>query len=107
MPAVTRISDRTEGTCSAGLDCCPHGRSGTNAGGSPNVTVNGLRVHRKGDSGSCNCPHGGTFESAEGSPNVNANGQPITRIGDAAACINCGQIGRHASGSPNVTVNGA
>ena len=76
MPVATRIGDSTTGTCDLGLDCCPHGRSGTNATGSPDVFINELACHRLGDTGPTNCPHGGTFESIEGSPDVFVNGKP-------------------------------
>lgn len=105
MPASTRINDSTSGICNLKLDCCSHGRSGTNATGSPNVFINDLACHRVTDTGPCNCPHGGIFKSIEGSPNVFVNGLPKTRIGDTTQCINCGELGHHVSGSPNVFVN--
>lgn len=106
MPAVTRISDSTVGTCDMGLPCCSHGRSGTNATGSPNVFVNTLASHRVTDTGPCNCPHGGSFISTEGSPNVFVNNKPQTRISDTTICQNCGESGNHSTGSPNVFANG-
>ncbi|TWH45889.1 PAAR domain-containing protein [Sporomusa sp. KB1] len=106
MPAVTRRGDGTTGICNPGLPCCPHGRSGTNQEASPNVFVNGLPLHRKGDSGPTNCPHGGIFESVAGSATVMINGHPATRIGDATTCQICGQPGSHTSASPNVFIGG-
>jgi len=105
MPKVTRIGDEEENTCNPGYDCCPHHRVGTNATGSPNVFVNGKKVHRVNDTGPTNCPHGGTFESISGSPNVFVNGKPVTRIGDSTKCKKCGLVGKHISGSPDVIVN--
>ena len=102
MPAVTRISDNTTGICDVGLPCCPHGRSGTNGSGSPDVFVNGLAAHRLGDTGPCNCPHGGTFGSTSGIITVFGNGKPLTRIGDTTSCLGCGMSGSHVSGSGNV-----
>lgn len=106
MPAVTRVSDGTTGACDIGLDCCPHGRAGTNNTGSPNVFVNGLPLHRLTDTGPTNCPHGGTFASTSGSGTVFCNGLPVTRIGDATTCQSCGIVGSHVSGSPNVFAGG-
>jgi uncharacterized Zn-binding protein involved in type VI secretion len=106
MPAGTRITDGTTGICDIGLDCCPHGRAGTNATGSPNVTINHIPAHLLADTGSCNCPHGGSYESIEGSPNVTINSRKVTRIGDATRCLACGKMGAHVEGSPNVAFNG-
>ena len=106
MPAVTRVGDSTAGVCNVGLPCCPHGRSGTNSVGSPNVFVNGQPLHRLTDTGPCNCPHGGTFASNSGSSSVFVNGKPATRIGDTTVCQSCGQSGSHVAGSPNVFVGG-
>lgn len=103
MAAVTRVNDGTSGTCDLGLPCCPHSRAGTNNVGSPNVTVNGLPLHRLDDTGPCNCPHGGTFASVSGSSSVTVNGKPVTRIGDTTQCQVCGKSGSHVAGSPNVT----
>jgi uncharacterized Zn-binding protein involved in type VI secretion len=106
MPAAARAGDSTTGICDIGLPCCPHGRSGTNAAGSPDVFINGQPAHRLGDTGPTNCPHGGTFESVQGSATVFVNGLPLTRIGDTTVCGACGKNGSHASGSPNVFVGG-
>ena len=106
MPAATRQGDSTTGTCNLGLDCCPHGRTGTNSQVSGNVFINGLGVHRLSDTGLANCPHGGTFQSVSASGTVVANGLGVTRIGDATQCTICGQAGSHAEGSPNVIVGG-
>ena len=102
MPAVTKVGDSTVGTCNLGLDCCPHGRSGTNSVGSPNVFVNSQPAHRLSDTGPCNCPHGGTFNSVAGSATVFVNGLNLTRIGDTTQCGSCGMPGSHSSGSANV-----
>lgn len=104
MSKATRIGDGTSGICDLGLECCPHGRAGTNSSGSANVFINGKRVHRRGDTGSCNCPHGGSYQSTGASATVFANGRGITRIGDVTTCQNCGCAGNHVSGSDNVYV---
>lgn len=106
MPAAARIGDTTTGVCNKKLPCCPHGRTGTNATASPNVSVNGLQLHRLNDTGATNCPHGGTFVSIAGSGTVSCNGRPVVRVGDVTVCQSCGLSGTHVSGSPNVTVGG-
>ena len=106
MPAATRQGDSTTGVCNLGLDCCPHGRAGTNNQVSGNVFVNGLGVHRLSDTGPTNCPHGGTFQSVSASGTVIVNGLGVTRVGDSTKCTACGQGGSHVSGSPNVIVGG-
>lgn len=102
MPAVTRLGDTTTGICNIGQGCCPHDRTGTNGSTSPNVYVNGKGLHRLADTGPTNCPHSGTFESVSGSATVFCNGKPVTRIGDTTKCRDCGQVGSHTVGSPNV-----
>ena len=106
MPSIARIGDSTTGTCSVGLICCPHSRSGTVTDTSEDVFVNGVGVFRVGDSGSCNCPHGGTFKGVSGSTQVFANGKQVARIGDSTSCVSCGLAGTVTSGSPNVFANG-
>lgn len=106
MAAVTRIGDGTSGVCNIGLPCCPHGRSGSNGAGSPNVFVNGIALHRLSDTGSTNCPHGGMFATTAGSSVVYCNGKPVTRVGDTTVCQSCGQSGTHVGGSPNVFAGG-
>ena len=106
MPAITRVDDGTSGNCNIGEPCCPHGRSGNNSNGSPNVFVNSKPLHRVSDTGPTNCPHGGSFDSTAGSSSVFCNGQPVTRIGDATTCKVCGQAGNHTTGSPNVFAGG-
>ena len=106
MAAATRIGDGTSGTCDLGLECCPHGRAGTNSTGSPNVYINKIKAHRRGDTGPCNCPHGGTFQSTGCSKSVFINGRGATRIGDGTTCMACGMPGNHVSGSRNVFIGG-
>lgn len=81
MPAVTRLGD----------SCTGHGafppRPSTSA--SPNVNVNGIPVHRQGDSWAVHCNptpscHGSAL--AAGSGTVNVNGKGIGRVGDPVAC---------------------
>lgn len=107
MSAATRINDTTSGVCDLGLeDCCPHGRTGINEQGSPNVYINSRPVHRLGDGGGIICPHSGYFISVAASSTVFANGRGITRVGDGTTCVVCGQPGNHANGSQNVFVGG-
>lgn len=106
MAAATRIDDNTSGTCDLGLECCPHGRTGTNTAGSPNVFINKKAAHREGDDGSIACPHGGSFISTEGSSTVFINSKAATRIGDRTVCVGCGQGGSHTNGSENVFIGG-
>ena len=103
---ATRITDTTSGICNLGLPCCPHGRTGTNSEGSPNVFINGQPAHRLGDGGGIACPHGGFFQSVEASKTVFVNGVGLTRVGDATVCVVCGMAGVHVSGSLNVFVGG-
>lgn len=105
MPKVTRIGDNEVGTCDLGLPDCPHSRSGINSVGSPDIIVNGIKLHRLTDTGPTNCPHGGTFASVSGSTDVIANNLQVTRIGDTTQCKKCGEKGTHVSGSPDVIVN--
>lgn len=105
MPAATRVTDETVGTCNPGYKCCPHSRNGINTQGSPNVFINDLDSHRLTDDGDCRCPHGGTYDSTQGSPNVFVNGLAKTRINDETTCQNCGVKGHHITGSPNVFIN--
>ena len=102
MAATTRVTDGTVGICDIGDICCPHGRSGTNATGSPDVDINGLPGHRLTDTGPCNCPHSGTYQSVEGCADVEVNDLPLTTIGHTTLCMSCGKTGNHVSGSPDV-----
>lgn len=104
MNEATRIGDDTTGTCNPGRDCCPHGRSGINTEGSPDVRISGASVHRIGDTGSCRCPHSGTYKSVAGSSSVRANGKGITRIGDTTRCQFCGVAGAHVGHSSDVRI---
>ena len=98
MPAVTRIGDAD----------VPHCSGMTRAGGSPNVTVNGIGVSRAGDSNTPHlrppnrppCPtHAAAI--AAGSRTVTVNGRGIGRVGDSIS--GCTAV---AAGSPNVTAGG-
>lgn len=104
MPAATRKNDITNGTCSAGFDCCSHNRSGINTEVSGDVFINGLGARRLGDIGDCRCPHGGSYKSEEGSGTVFINGKPAVRIGDMTRCTSCGDTGNHVTGSPDVFI---
>lgn len=106
MPAAARLGDQEVGTCNMKEPCCPHSRVGTNGTVSPNVFINGLGAHRKGDTGPCNCPHGGTFVTTGGSSTVFINGRSAVRISDSTNCQNCGQPGSHSTGSDNVFIGG-
>lgn len=80
MPAVSREGD----------SCTGHGgfppRAST--GGSGNVLVNGIGVHREGDGWATHCLSSSCHDSAlaSGSSTVSANGQGIARLGDPVAC---------------------
>ena len=100
MPAVVRLGD----ICT-GHECFP---PRSNVEGSPNVFVNGLPVHRVGDSWDVHTcthpeiPHGSHAGSqSSGSSKVFVNGRAVARIGDSVSCgSSC------ASGSPNVFAGG-
>jgi uncharacterized Zn-binding protein involved in type VI secretion len=66
----------------------------------------GIKVHLKGQSGSCNCPHGGTFESIEGTSNLMVEGIPVTLVGHSTKCKNCGKSGSHTTGTEVLQVHG-
>lgn len=96
MPAVTRLGDT----------CTGHGafppRPSTS--GSPNVNVNGIPVHRQGDSWAVHCDpspscHGSVLDS--GSSTVKVNGKDMGRVGDPVACGSS-----VATGSNNVFAGG-
>ncbi len=96
MPAVSRLDDQ----------CTGHGafppRASTSA--SPDVFVNGIAVHRQGDSWAVHCDpspscHGSAL--AMGSGSVFVNGLPIARVGDPVACGSS-----IAQGSPDVFAGG-
>lgn len=81
MPAVTRLGDMGTG----------HGdwppRAST--GGSGDVFVNGIPLHRVGDAWAVHCnPENICHASvlAAGSATVFANGRAVGRVGDAVAC---------------------
>lgn len=91
MPAVTRLGDNC-----TGHGCFPP-RPSTSASG--NVFVNGIGVHRQGDSWGVHCCgtpcHGGSL--AAGSGTVYVNSKQCGRIGDP---VDCGSA--VSSGSGNV-----
>jgi uncharacterized Zn-binding protein involved in type VI secretion len=91
MPAIVRLGDK-----SCGHGCFP-ARPNTEA--SPNVFVNGKRVHRVGDAWDTHCCgpvcHDGVASS--GSNTVFINSKPVCRVGDS---ISCGDT--MCEGSPNV-----
>ena len=94
MPAVTR-----KGDSGSGHGCFPPRPS---SGGSSNVFVNGIPVHRQGDSWPDNVcvvkPHPSHPGSlASGSGTVYANAKQVGRIGDP---VDCGSV--VAAGSSNV-----
>lgn len=97
MPAITRLGD----TCT-GHGCWP---ARSSSGGSADVRIDGIPVHRVGDGWSAHtCPaipetHASVL--ATGSPTVFANGHAVGRIGDAVACGSA-----VASGSATVFADG-
>lgn len=88
MSGIVRFSD----SCT-GHGCYPP-RSNIEASG--NVSVNGLGVHRVGDSwethgcGVC-VPHSSL--QATGSPNIYVNGRAVARVGDSVACGSMNAVG--------------
>lgn len=95
MPAVTRQGDG----CTGHANFPPR----ASTGGSPNVYVNGIPLHRQGDPWAVHCNrnscHDGVLGS--GSSTVFANGQAVGRIGDP---VSCGSA--VAAGSANVFAGG-
>lgn len=90
MPAVVRQGDTGTG----------HGPfpPRANTGGSPDVLVNGLGVHRQGDPWASHCdpsPSCHPGAAAGGSGTVLANGMPVMRIGDD---VDCGSAAAQGSG---------
>ena len=82
MPRAARVTDRHSGSCSHGLDCCPHSVVGEIDSGSPDTFVNGLQAARLGDSVRHSCPHCGTGNISSGSETVFINGMAAARLGD-------------------------
>lgn len=96
MPPVTRLGD----------SCTGHGAfpPRPNSGASGNVFVNGIGVHRQGDSYPAHCNpspscHGSAL--ASGSSTVYVNNKQCGRIGDPVACGSA-----IAAGSGNVFAGG-
>jgi uncharacterized Zn-binding protein involved in type VI secretion len=91
MPAAIRIGDPTA--------CSDH-----DAGGSPNVFINGIPVGRIGDPTTGHgCWHPNS--NLQGSPDVFANNIGVTRVGDLHVGHSCPDNGFHqtaySSGSPD------
>ena len=90
-----------------GMSCTGHGcwPPRPNAAASPNVFVNGIALHRKGDAWAAHtCPeipetHASVL--AGGSSTVFVNGRGAARIGDAVACGSAA-----AEGSTDVFIGG-
>ena len=97
---TARLTDMHEGVCGHGLECCPHGVSGTIIQGSPTVNVNGLPIARLNDAVEHSCPHCGTGYISSSSSTVFANGMGVARIGDSVTYPGGG--GAIVTGSPNV-----
>lgn len=95
MPNVTRIGD----VCT-GHGCFP---PRPNVGGSPNVFVNNIAVHRRSDPWAPHCcgPSCHASALASGSGTVFANFLDVCRIGDPVACGSAS-----AQGSTNVYAGG-
>jgi len=91
MPAVTR-----KGDSGSGHGCFPARPS---IEGSPDIFVNGISIHRKGDAWDTHCCgpvcHDGILSAGSGT--VFANGKAIGRVGDP---VDCGST--VAEGSSNV-----
>lgn len=97
MPPVCRLGD----ICS-GHGCWP---PRPNVSASPNVFVNGIKVHRIGDEWAVHCcpaiPECHDGQLAAGSSTVFINGLACARIGDP---VSCGSFA--AQGSGNVDAGG-
>ena len=89
MPRVVRDSGVDRHACGA-----------IDIQGSPDVFVNGARVHRVGDGDS----HGGI--QAEGSPTTFANNRKVARIGDKHGGDDFHPPSPEATGSPDVWADG-
>ena len=91
MPAVCRIGD-------------VHACGSVDTGGSNNVFVNGVGIHRQGDADA----HGGTQVGC--SSTVFANGKGVARVGDVHSGDPIPKDGHppspEATGSPNVFAGG-
>lgn len=92
MAAITRKGD----SCTGHAPWPPR----PSTGGSADVFVNGIPVHREGDGWAVHCDptpicHGGALGSGSGT--VFANGKGIGRVGDP---VDCGS--NVAAGSPDV-----
>lgn len=95
MPAVARLGD-----LSTGHDGWP---ARPNNQASPDVFVNGIAVHRQGDSWEIHCKSGADCHdgiTSAGSPTVFVNGVAVARVGDP---ISDGD--EIATGSSDVFVN--
>lgn len=91
MPGITRLGD-------------VHSCGAVAVAASPNVYVDGIRVHRVGDA-DCHPPCGcGT--QIEGSPNVYANGKKVGRCGDNFSGDLCHPPNPHATCSSTTFANG-
>lgn len=96
MPPVTRLGD----VCTGHASWPPR----PNTSASPNVFVNSIAVHRKGDSWAVHCNHQPVCHAsvlASGSGTVFTNNIDTARIGDPVACGSS-----VAQGSPNVFAGG-
>ena len=106
---AARAGDGIRGRCSIPIHTkthhCPHPNSGTCAGGSNNVFINGISAQRRGDKVNfAGCQHGGSGTSTEGSATVFINGRAAVRVKDRVNCSNCSQIMMVIDGSSNVFI---
>lgn len=92
MPEAIRYGD----LCTGHDSCGPR----PNDEASPNVMINDLGAHRKGDHWTVHCDHDSV--AADGSPDVYVNGRPLCRVNDPVAC---GSL-MGTTHSPDVIVNG-
>ena len=101
MSSVARVNDSTSGKCGI----TDEEITGTCSSGSSNVTINGEKAHREGDSGECNCSLREKFETTEGSSSVTVNGKKLSRVDDMTTCKNedCKKKNPISTGSSNVT----
>lgn len=102
MPEQTRVSDTANIKSDAhGCPGCPHNCTGPAILGSPDVFVNSLPAHRKGDGGiHAACCAANLWTAKDGSGSVFVNGEPAMRKGDPTD--HCGGSGEITAGSGNV-----
>ena len=96
MPGSARLGDPVSGTCSSHKN--PISVTGTISSASSDVSADGIKVARKGDSVSLSCGHTGKIEGS--SSNVKSTNALHARQGDSVVgdgCVFSGTIGTASS----------